>query len=471
MKKRLKYGNIKALKGIVIMMCAVLFLLAQKSTVLADATGKVTAPSAKIRAAADINSEVIASSESGKTVSITAKVTDASGTLWYEVYVDANTKGYIRSDLVKMDEASGTVPSKSAGDTAAQNTGSTDTTIQSTNTHNTTESSEQGAAAGTASGAETPAESEMPAQYASVKVPAAKIRSSASTGSGIVDTIPQNTQVIVSGQTNGSDGQIWYYVTFTGTGGSEKTGYVRNDLIELGEVIQTEEIETDGSQTDLEQDEASEENEKKDYEVVYEETEEGGDWYLYNNLENKKQKLEELLEAANVQEENDAIDASVITKQRIAIVVLFAIIVLMALGMTLMLFKLRDVYYEADEDEDDDELSSESGRSQKGEKAESISRAGKAVRPGKSTYEKTNENKRNDEYTGKSEVRSRSQTQAPVRKKTAEADKRMPVKEVTYEEEPENQIKPAPKKKARNFMLDDEEFEFEFLNMKNKDMD
>lgn len=421
MKKLWKYGNNKALKGILIMMCAVLLFAMKGSVCFADATGKVTAPSAKIRKSADINSEVIGSSSSGKTITITAEVTDASGTLWYEVYVDSNTKGYIRSDLVSKDASSGEVPSRTAQSTAAA--------ITAADTTQTPEAA--------ASGAELPAETEMEAQYATVKVPAAKIRGGASTTKGVVDTIPQNTQVVVSGKTDGSDGKAWYYITFTGTNGQEKTGYVRNDLVELGELVPAGEPEDTPQDEQQPQDEPEEEQENKDYEVVYENGEDGEEWYLHDNLSGTKNKLADLLEAAQAQEFNDSVDASTITRQRIVIIILIALISIMAFAMTFMVFKLRDAYYEAYEEEEDEE-----------------------------PYK----NRREEVTTRKPSSREREQ-QPPVRKRTAEPEKRIPIKEVTYEEEPGGQIKPAQKKKAKNFMIDDEDFEFEFLNMKNKNND
>ena len=44
--------------------------------------------------------------------------------------------------------------------------------------------------------------------------------------------------------------------------------------------------------------------------------------------------------------------------------------------------------------------------------------------------------------------------------------------EVTYREESdgEENIRPARARKAKNFLLDDDEFEFEFLNMDDKDL-
>lgn len=421
MKKVWRYGNNKAIKGTLIITCAILLFITQKSICFADATGKVTAPSAKIRKSADINSEVIGSSSNGKTITITSQVTDAAGTVWYEVYVDSNTKGYIRSDLVSVDASSGTIPTGTAqADVPAQTTAS-DTP------------------AATASGAEVPAETEMEAQYASVKVPAAKIRGSASTTAGVVGTIPQNTQVVVTGKTNGSDGKDWYYITFTATDGQEKTGYVRNDLVTLGDMVPAGEPEQEPQETPEGSDEPIDEPEEKDYDVVFEDNEDGGEWYLYNNLEGKKQKLDELFEAAEAQENNDTMYSSTITKQRIVIIVMILVIIIMAFVITIMLFKLRDAYYEAYEAEEED------------------------------AYEKPRNNRREEVTTKKTTTRETNQ--ASVKKRTTESEKRMPVKEVTYEEEPAGQIKPAPKKKAKNFMLEDEEFEFEFLNVKNRDSD
>ncbi|MDE7018232.1 MAG: hypothetical protein K2P65_11805 [Lachnospiraceae bacterium] len=47
----------------------------------------------------------------------------------------------------------------------------------------------------------------------------------------------------------------------------------------------------------------------------------------------------------------------------------------------------------------------------------------------------------------------------------------MPSREISYEDDGTAPVKASPKKKAKNFMIDDEDFEFEFLNMKNKDND
>ena len=51
-------------------------------------------------------------------------------------------------------------------------------------------------------------------------------------------------------------------------------------------------------------------------------------------------------------------------------------------------------------------------------------------------------------------------------------ERRRREREVTYREEPDTEeaVRPARARKAKNFLLDDDEFEFEFLNMDDKDL-
>ena len=109
----------------------------------------------------------------------------------------------------------------------------------------------------------------MDAQYATIKVPNAKIRSGASTSKGVVEGLPENTQVIISGQTAGSD-KPWYYVTFTGSDGTEKTGYVRSDLVTLGDMLPPPEpVEQPAEQPAEEPQPEPEPVQNADYELVY----------------------------------------------------------------------------------------------------------------------------------------------------------------------------------------------------------
>ena len=166
---------------------------------MADEKGKVLVDSAKIRASADTSSEQLGSVAKGGTVDIVSEVTGSDGKVWYQVYVDANTKGYIRADLVE----------KSGGASA-------DTTTD-TGSGNTSEP-----AATTA----TPVE----AKKASVVSNNVRIRKGASTAHGVVATANRGMVVTVNGEATGADGKMWYQISFT-YNSKEITGFIRSDLV------------------------------------------------------------------------------------------------------------------------------------------------------------------------------------------------------------------------------------------------
>lgn len=438
MKKIWEYSNSKWIKSVLITACAVFFFLGQKNICFAETTGKVTVESAKVRQEANVTSEVIGSSAKGATVTITNEVTDSSGTVWYEVYVDANTKGYIRSDLISKD---GSSESSTSGTTQTADTSSENTATQTTS----------------APGAESQPDTGMDAQYATVSVEVAKVRSGASTDKAIVDSIPKNTSVVVSGQTDdSSNGKTWYYITFTGTNGAEKTGYIRSDLVQLGDMVPVEEPQEVPEEQPAEEP-VEEQQENKDYEVVYTTNENGEyEWYLYNNVEGNRQKLEEVLAAAHAQSINDSLDAAMVSKQRIIIIILIAVIIILAVVMTIMIFKLRDAYYEEYEDDEDEE-------EDENEDEEEEERPVKKAAPRKAPAIQ-------EEPVRKTATAQEKQS---VKKAVSRSDTRQTaVKEVRYEEEPavEAPVKTTPKRKAKNFLIDDDDFEFEFLNMNDKDL-
>lgn len=153
----------------------------------------VSVPNAIIRASADKSSERIGSVAEGGTVDIIGETTGADGRTWYQVYMDANTTGYVRSDLVKK---TGRTTGDAAGtsDASAGAVGRT-ATIKSNNT---------------------------------------SIRAGASTSNEKIVSANSGTVVNIVGEENGSDGMKWYQISFT-YNDSEKTGYIRSDLVTLNE--------------------------------------------------------------------------------------------------------------------------------------------------------------------------------------------------------------------------------------------
>lgn len=439
MKTIWKYGSAKRMRTIAAAICALLFFMGQKSICFADTTGTVAAPSVNVRKSADTNSEVIGSTSQGKTVTITSEVTDASGTLWYEVYVDANTKGYVRADLVNKDGGS---------ETGAQSTDGGGSAPAQTST---------------ASGAESAADVGMDAQYATVKIKS-NVRSGPSKTNSIVGKASEGAQVIVSGQSDDSSGETWYYVNFTDSDGQEKTGFIRYDLIDLGELVP---VETPPEEMPEEQQPAEQDtpvSSHQGYEAVYE----GDAWYLYNYTEAghaTKQNLEQLLEASAVQSANAEIDAGTISKQRIAIIVLIGVIIVLAVIVTIMIFKLKDAYYESDEDEDEDEEEEPVRRKRTSQSSARNTSQGSGRSSSQSSARNTSQG------AARSAQRSavREDRQQPARRRSEASERAMPAREVTYEEGPETQVRQSAKRKAKNFLIDDDDLEFGFLNVNDRD--
>ncbi len=395
---------------------------------LADSTGTVTVESAKIRANADTNSDAVGSITKGKSVTIKDEVKDASGTLWYQVYVDANTLGFVRADLID----------KEGGSSLALNSaeGGTDGAAASD------------ASAGSGQGASAQAENAMDAQYATISVQVAKIRSGPSTNDSVVESLQSGTQLVVSGQSNGSsDGKTWYYVTFTGADSAEKTGYVRSDLVDLGDMVPPPEEEPAPEEEPVSE---PQETVSQDYEVTFK----NGAWYLINNVAGYEQELQPLLDAGKQQSETAEADTKKLVKQRIAIVVLGVLAAMLLIVVIIMAIKLRDAYYEDYEDDEDDEDDEEEDDEEEDTADEEedmpIRRRGRAA---------------------ESAVRESEQPpRRPVRE--AEVPPRRPVRErePRKEQDLSPRVRPAANRKSKNFLLDDDEFEFEFLNMDGKDL-
>lgn len=168
---------------------------------LADVQGTVIAKSAVIRASADPNSEKLASVPSGKTIDIISKASGTDGKIWYQVYVNSDTKGYIRSDLIKVPDGADIPTSQ----------GSSSTPVQSTDVPSTTVAP-------------------VDARQVTVKSNNTNIRKEASTSSESLAKANRGQILTVVGEATGTDSKKWYQVTFA-YNNQEKTGYIRSDLV------------------------------------------------------------------------------------------------------------------------------------------------------------------------------------------------------------------------------------------------
>ena len=293
----------------------------------AESAAKVTASSAKIRKSADSSSEVIGSAAKDKTISIKSQTKGADGYTWYEVYVDANTLGYIRSDLVSITD--GSTPASSSGSSTSSST----TTTTSNNT-----------------ATPVPAVNETPVEVSAVEPLSAtvtggqsvRVRSNASTTSQIVTTAENGMALTVTGQATGTDGNTWYQVTFI-SNSVEVTGFIRSDYVALSGELQApaEEQPAEEQPTD-EQPAEDTQTTSKDWDTQLQ----GDAWYLLDMAGQKQYKIDDLFNSLNqIAEINTQFEANQkkISSQKAVIIVLVILLVVAAAVVTLLIFKIKDM--------------------------------------------------------------------------------------------------------------------------------
>lgn len=183
-------------------------ILSMTMVCLADEKGTVKVESAKIRETADTSSNQLGSVAKGGTVDIIGETTGTDGKQWYQVYVNANTKGFIRADLIDR-SGSSTLPTVDA-------------------------SSSSGSGASINADASASVTATDP-KVATVKSSSVNVRKSASTDSEKVATVSRGIVVAVTGETTGTDGKQWYQVTIKHND-KDINGFIRSDMVTFDNV-------------------------------------------------------------------------------------------------------------------------------------------------------------------------------------------------------------------------------------------
>lgn len=441
-----KVGLMKGVLGIAV--CLTIFCCS--GFVSRAAEGTVIPETAKIRAQADGNSEVVGSTTKGKVIDIVGAENDSAGVKWYKVPIAGNSYGFIRSDLVQTSED---IP-VSASTASAPSDG------------------------GSAPAATVP--TAIGEQQATVSTASAKIRSGASTQHESVGSLPQGTAVTLIGEANDSAGKKWYQITGSYNGRNIE-GYIRSDLVTLGAAAPAEpeqpaeggenpegeapegegeapEGEGENPEGGGEEPQEPAEPEHRDYEVVYNEDV----YWLYDNTNGTMMKVQDLLDVVNKANENSADLEKQVQNEKIIIIILAVIIVVLVIVITVLLLKIRNLYYEDyedDEEEEEEEEIEEEPVIKRKKRAAPVQEYEEPVRRKRPAPEEPEERVR----PSREKQQQRPAKERPVRPAPAEeaelqaAERKQPAK------------KPAPRK-TQNFLLDDDEFEFEFLNMDDKDL-
>ena len=265
----------------------------------ADSKGKIRVNSAIIRSEASTSSQRIGSSKKDSTITITGQVQGADGKVWYEVWVNSTTKGYIRSDLVELIEGE-TPPSTAATATP-----------------------------------EVPVEV-IPVNPVSATVTggtSVRIRSEASSSSNALATVSNELALTVTGQANGADG-TWYQVNFI-SNGSQITGFIHSRFVTLsGEVTPVTPGVSDDPQpaeTPVPEEPAqpTEAPQEKEYDTIYHDNE----WKLYQPETSLSWSIATLLEG----------NLSTVKTQKTIIIVLVILLVAAVAAVGYLVFKLKDV--------------------------------------------------------------------------------------------------------------------------------
>ena len=418
-----------------------------------SATGIVSTAAAKVRKEPSTSSDVVGSVLKGSSVLITDEVTDSSGSKWYKVSFE-NSTGYIRSDLLIKGAVSTTTQIVTAPTAASKPAATSVTQI---------------------------AETKAYVNYKSVVV-----RQGASTEHEILGSVVENTPVIITGEANGSNGRKWYQIRYTNQSGREVVGFVRGDLVTVGEPPSAPAQAETPAETELTPEEGGETPEggeapteggeevpvetpveepapvpeepqvKPDYEMVFTQNDAGvEEWFLYDNINGTRQALSNLYAAAEAGANKAAEEEEGgFSTEKIIIIALGVLAALLFVVVVILAFKVKDAYSddEYDDDDEDDDEEDEDDEDDEDEEEEE-----EEVRPRRKSM---SDNLRAVSNAGSVKVAREKEKSSIL------------VKNVEYipEEEPFEPgkpvvSKPQPKRKAKNFLIDDDEFEFEFLNM------
>lgn len=299
--------SIQKIAGLSLLAVIALFMFSSLALHADAATAKVTASSARVRKEASTSSDVVTSVSNGDSFTIQAEVNGSDGYVWYKISVN-NQIGYIRSDLAQKSEGGST-------------------TTPTTNTANVTE-----------------------VQPISAKVTGGqvRVRPDASTNGSVVTTVAKDTVVTVNGTAEGADNKLWYKVSFR-SGNDDITGFIREDFLQLtGEVVPLNEVTPE---VPVDDNPPVVDTPSEPVVVVkdYDTFEVDGKWYLVNNTTSPAYQyvIEDVFKAAETNATLYENSLKKVKTQKIFIVVLLLLLVAVGVGATFIIFKMKDMLDEA----------------------------------------------------------------------------------------------------------------------------
>ena len=194
MKKQMSFmmNKMLLLRSLLTVFCVAAVLWGVSFVSHADEKGTITGSNVNLRAEASTSSTAIEVLSANALVDVLAETTGTDGNKWYKITTAAGNTGYVRADFVK--KAVITVPVTEVEDKTAYIAGAN-----------------------------------------------ANIRQDASTSSGRVANALGGSKVTIIGEATGADGYKWYQIEFTGNGAT-MTGFIRSDLVTFEAPTQDPEV-------------------------------------------------------------------------------------------------------------------------------------------------------------------------------------------------------------------------------------
>lgn len=300
---------------------------------------------------------------------------------------------------------------------------------------------------------------------ATVTSSSVNIRSEASTSANVAGKATSGQELTVTGETQGSDGKTWYAVTFDNV-----SGYIRSDLVEAHVSEATAEPAVDETQETEEPEEEPIVDNSADYSVAFEDDGSGSSaWYLHDNTMGTRYQVSDLLNAEETNKNNQATIDQTAKSMRFVVILMAFVIVVLIIVVTILIIKVRSTYedyddYDDDEDDDEDEDEEEERPRRFGRK-----------KPARYVEEDDDEEDDEDDEDEDEEEEEERPRRRPAKKAPVKKPVRRPrvdeYEDEDDEDEEEEEERPRRKKgkskdwQSKNF-LDDDDLEFEFLDLK-----
>ena len=308
---------------------------------------------------------------------------------------------------------------------------------------------------------------------ATVTSSSVNIRSEASTSASIAGKATSGQELTVTGETQDSDGKTWYAVTFDNV-----SGYIRSDLVEAHVSEATAEPAVDETQETEEPEEEPIVDNSADYSVAFEDDGSGSSaWYLHDNTMGTRYQVSDLLNAEETNKNNQATIDQTAKSMRFVVILMAFVIVVLIIVVTILIIKVRSTYEDYDDyddDEEDDEEDEDDDEDEDEEEEEERPRRFGRKKPARYVEEDDDddEDEDDDEEEEEERPRRRPAKKAPV-KKPVRRSRVDEYEDEDDEDEDEEEEEERPRRKkgkskdwqSRNF-LDDDDLEFEFLDLK-----